>query len=218
MPQSDRQAAIESFVKDLGAYHADMVFNPWSEINELYQDHQGPAGRQERLKAHLDCDAQIALIGEAGGYQGLAVSGVAFTSERLLCNGAIPRIVQTPRLTGRPRPWSEPSATIVWDTLYELGIEQSTVLWNAFPYHPFGGLQMNTNRTPTRKEAKYGHDWLRRFAALHPNAKLVAVGKVSARAIEEAGLEVAASVRHPAYGGAPHFKRGLEELLAKISH
>lgn len=210
---TDRAGAVRAFIDDLAKVRADMTFNPWGEACASMADHFGPEGRRERLAAHMDCDARLILIGEAGGYQGLHYSGIAFTSERLLCEGMIPRIEATPRLTGRPRPWSEPSATIVWRTLNELGLAEWTVLWNAYPFHPHAPTNELSNRTPLRTEAQSGLEWLRRFVAFFPNALLVSVGRVSARAIEDAGLELNGMVRHPANGGATKFATGLKALF-----
>lgn len=205
--------AVRAFIDDLAQVRADMAFNPWGESCTAMSDHFGPEGRRERLAAHMDCDARLILIGEAAGYQGARYSGIAFANERLLCEGQIPRIPATPRLTGRPRPWSEPSATIVWRTLYELGVAESTVLWNAYPFHPHGPADELNNRTPSRREAQDGIVWLQRFVSLFPNALVVSVGKVSARVIESAGLDLAGTVRHPANGGARKFADGLKSLL-----
>ncbi len=130
------------------------VFNPWLQSDGT-TDLTGDAARSRvaRLRAHLDTNARVLLIGEAAGYQGCKVSGIAFTSERLLIEGSIPRVPLTqPRLTSRARPWSEPSATTVWKTLHALGIADRTVLWNAYPWHPHKPAALHSNRTPTRGE------------------------------------------------------------------
>lgn len=193
----------------LGEHHADHVFNPWSEVNHHFDDHGGPLARRERLLQHMDCDAKLILCGEAPGYQGCAWSGIPFTSERLLCEGHIPRIATTSRLSSRPRPWSEPSATTVWKTLYKLNLAESTVLWNAFPWHPHKPNIEASNRKPTSAEVAAGADILSRFASLYPNARIVAVGQVAADAIQRIGLPLAGAVRHPSYGGATEFADGL---------
>ncbi|APZ44558.1 hypothetical protein BW247_05575 [Acidihalobacter ferrooxydans] len=198
----------------LVGYRADHVFNPWNEINCFYQDHGGYLARRERLLQHMDCDAKLILCGEAPGYQGCAWSGVPFTSERLLCERQIPRIDTAARLSSRSRPWSEPSATTVWKTLYRLGLADSTVLWNAFPWHPHKPNIESSNRKPTSAEVAAGVDILSRFASLYPNARIVAVGRVAADAIQRSGLPLAGAVRHPSYGGAPEFAVGLAALMA----
>src|SRR5690606_6746390 len=112
---------------------------------------------RERLAQHLSCNPAWILVGEAPGYQGCRHTGVAFTSERLLLEGAIPRVSQAiERLTDRRLPFSEPSATIVWKALYALGIAERTIMWNALQLHPVGAAGDWSNRTPIDAELQHG--------------------------------------------------------------
>lgn len=137
------------------------LHNPWAQTCPHETPENGTQQRIERLARHLDCDPMAILVGEAPGYQGCRYSGVAFTSERLLIEGAIPRIAPlSHRLSRRARPFSEPSATIVWRTLYELGVAERTILWNAVQLHPHKPNEPWSNRTPTTDELAYGAEAL----------------------------------------------------------
>ena len=141
-------------------------------------------------------------------------SGIAFTSERLLLRGEIPRIsAMNQRLTSRPIPYSEPSATIVWRALYELGIEERTILWNALQMHPHRPGEEQSNRTPTSAEIQIGKPALKMLVAEFPSAKVVAVGKKAERLLRSMGVP-AATVRHPANGGAAAFAQELKRLAS----
>src|SRR5690606_29435965 len=83
------------------------LFNPWVERCPDDLDSNGPEEKLRRLAAHLECAPDFILCGEAAGYQGCRHSGIAFTSERLLGEGAIPRVAATGRLTSRRLPFSE---------------------------------------------------------------------------------------------------------------
>ncbi len=132
------------------------LFNPWRERCTDDQPCNGPDAKLARLAAHLTCDPKFILCGEAAGYQGCRHSGIAFTSERLLREGRIPRISpMSHRLTSRALPYSEPSATIVWGALYNLGIEERTILWNTLPMHPYKSRDEQSNRTPTSEEFEH---------------------------------------------------------------
>ena len=190
------------------------LFNPWRDQCPHDADGNGPAEKLERLAMHLDCKPQFILAGEAPGYQGCRYSGIAFTSERLLGEGAIPRIPALgSRLSTRRLPFSEPSATIVWKTLYRLGIAESTILWNAMQLHPHRPDNLWSNRTPTPEEIKLGKPALQMLADNFPNARIVAVGKKAEGLLREMGIPIAGAVRHPANGGAKEFAAGLEELM-----
>lgn len=190
------------------------LFNPWREGCPHDAAGNGPAKKLERLALHLDCMPEFILAGEAPGYQGCRYSGIAFTSERLLGEGVIPRIpASSRRLSTRRLPFSEPSATIVWKTLYQLGIAERTILWNAMQLHPYRPDNLWSNRTPTPSEISLGEPALRILIEAFPSAKIVAVGKKSEGLLQEMGIPTTGSVRHPANGGAMKFAAGLKDLM-----
>jgi hypothetical protein len=143
--------------------------------------------RRDRLARYLDAHAgaPIVLVGEAAGYRGARVSGIAFTSERQL-TGAGP---------------AESSATIVHRTLRELGVEDDVLLWNVVPTHPGTAT---SNRLPTRREIDAARPFL---DAITRGRTVVAVGRVAAAALD------APYVRHPSHGGAAAFAAGLRHML-----
>ena len=156
-----------------------------TQIGATYNQYADSELRRERLREHLARDVSTILVGEAAGYRGARVSGIAFTSER--------------QLTGTGP--SEASATIVHRTLRELGIEDDVLLWNVVPTHP--GTE-RSNRRPTRAEVEASRSFL---AALTPRRRVVAVGRLAAEVLD------APYVRHPAHGGAREFATGLARRL-----
>ena len=190
------------------------LFNPWRDHCPHDAAGNGPEQKLARLALHLDCDAEFILAGEAPGYQGCRYSGIAFTSERLLGEGAIPRIpALSSRLSTRRLPFSEPSATIVWKTLYQLGIAERTILWNAMQLHPHRADNLWSNRTPAPQEIALGEPALRLLTEAYPRARIVAVGKKAEGLLHEMGIRMAGAVRHPANGGATEFAAGLKKLV-----
>lgn len=190
------------------------LFNPWKDKCPHDAPGNGPTEKLERLSLHLDCNPEFILAGEAPGYQGCRYSGIAFTSERLLGEGAIPRIPSlSNRLSTRRLPFSEPSATIVWKTLYRLGIAERTILWNAMQLHPYRSDNVWSNRTPSPSEISLGEPALRLLIEAFPSAKIIAVGKKSEGLLREMAIPIAGSVRHPANGGATEFAAGLKNMM-----
>jgi hypothetical protein len=190
------------------------TFNPWRDVDpQTDLGRSAPTERVARLAAHFSIRARIVLIGEAAGYQGCKVSGIPFTSERLVLEGKIPRVTaSTARLSSRPRPWSEPSATTVWGTLHELGIAEHTVLWNAFAWHPHQTNDPHTNRTPTPTERTAALPILIAALALFPRAQVFAVGRQAQFALEQLNI-LATPLRHPSMGGATRFRQELRAAL-----
>ena len=194
------------------------VFNPWTDVDGATDlAANAPKDRLARLRAHLATEASFVLLGEAAGYQGCKVSGIPFTSERLILEGAIPRIVAPAgRLTSRPRPWSEPSATTVWKTLHKLGIASRTVLWNAYPWHPHKPGALYSNRTPSRAERQSGVAVVQALLRLFPEAQVFAVGRNAESSLAELGIH-ATALRHPSMGGAAAFALQLQAAVGPVS-
>lgn len=184
-----------------------MLDQPWNDA----------AAKLARLAEHLDCEPKVILCGEAPGYAGARHSGVAFTSERLICNGSIPRLnSHGRRLTTRPRPFSEQSATIVWETLLRLGVAEKTVLWNALQLHPHELGDTHSNRTPIKTEVDLGAPAMKLLTEAFPAARIFAVGQTAENLLKKMGFKVDASIRHPANGGANLFRSGMATAVARL--
>ena len=204
---------LDAFLRLLRRNVGPNVFNPWTQRDTADRQTNGPAARLARLTAHLSTKAKRILIGEAPGYQGCRVTGIPFTSERLIIASHIPRIAPaSARLSTRSRPWSEPSATIVWETLHSLGIAGDTILWNAFPWHPFKPGTPHSNRTPTSAEREQGLPVLEALLMIFPRATLLAVGRNAERSLRDIARH-AIPLRHPSMGGATAFRDGLRRAL-----
>jgi hypothetical protein len=209
-----RQRHIDQFVSLLMLDSGPNVFNPWNERDELNDSTlNGPRARVARLLAHLQTRAKRILLGEAAGYQGCHVSGIPFTSERVIMAGMVPRVsCEGRRLSTRSLPWSEPSATTVWKALLALNIAHDTILWNAYPWHPHKTGQPHSNRTPDRAEREHGIPVLDSLLRAFPRATLFAVGRHAEQALREVGRE-ATPLRHPSMGGAAKFHQGLRNAV-----
>jgi uracil-DNA glycosylase family 4 len=171
------RSSSSSFTAELAAARIGATHNQYAD-SEL---------RRERLRSYLEsrAAAPIVLVGEAAGYRGARVSGIAFTSERQL-TGAGP---------------TEASATIVHRTLHELGVADEVLLWNVVPTHPGTAT---SNRTPTRAEIEASRSFL---DPVIQGRTVVAVGRIAARTLD------APYVRHPSHGGAVEFAAGLRRML-----
>lgn len=213
---------MKKFLDSLKREKSRGVFNPWFDIDEENDiDSQSPVKRFENLKTYLGerKNAGYLLIAEALGYQGGHFSGIAMTSERIITGkcihkGILPEHVtniQLAKTSSKPEGFNEPTATIVWGKIIELGIDtRDVVLWNAFPWHPYkpeGGYL--TNRTPSDAELEEGKIVLLNMLNEFKFKKIIALGKKSEATLGNMGIK-ADSVRHPANGGATEFRKGLE--------
>lgn len=216
--------ALDRFLDDLAAFQSPRVFNPWRDVDPVNDiGKEAPAIRRDQLRRYLAervGHAKLLLVAEAAGYQGCKFTGLAMTSERqLLAAGPMDEVYfagekrRTSRASVKPAGFNEPTATVVWRTLLTAGLRgREWVNWNTFAWHPFDDCAL-TNRTPTRQELEAGAPALERFLALFPGVPVVTVGEKARGKLGELGVEALAAVRHPAYGGAAEFGRGIERLL-----
>lgn len=213
---STKDQELGRLLDQIRDFSSPNVFNPWSDADPLdAYGKEGASHRIARLVQHFHCMPRFLLIGEAPGYQGCHFSGVPFTNEALLLEGAVPRVPCHVRITTRPLPWREPSATIVWKELHALGIAESTVMWNAFAWHPHKPGEPMSNRAPTRVELQAGSGVLRAVLKHFDQCRYIAVGNVAKAALDAAGISVFATVRHPSMGGATKFREQMRALGAR---
>lgn len=205
--------SLDGILAELSRVSMRNVFNPWRDLDpQDVAGAQAPAARLERLRQHFSVRPSFLFIGEAPGYQGCHVTGIPFTSEALVCDGAIPRVPAEGRISTRERPWSEPSARIMWGVLYQQGISEQTVLWNTFPFHPYKSGDLHSNRTPTADEVKSHASILHAVVKHFRGARVIAVGRIAEKTLNGLGVENVLAVRHPSMGGAPLFRSGVEAI------
>ena len=166
-----------------------------------------PAIRLANLRHYLDerREGDVIAVGEAAGYQGMRWSGIAFTSEFDLLRWGDPY----KRSSGRPRPWKEPSGTIVHGLLDEMGAERRVILWNTVPTHPHLPGKPLSNRRPTRAEITDGLVYAKRLIEIVQPHLLVGVGRIATEALGSRAVYV----RHPAQSGATAFRAGMHDIL-----
>ena len=157
------------------------------QTTNFYRHGPGAAERRERLTSYLDAraGARILLVGEAPGCRGARISGIPFTSARLL-TGSGP---------------AEATATIVHRVLAELGVDDDVLLWNVVPTHP--GTE-SSNRAPTRREVAEGRVFADELAV---GRRVLTVGRVAHAALG------GTYVRNPSRGGATAFTAALHALI-----
>lgn len=202
-------------LEELSDFTAPNVFNPWRD-NDPLDIGAGSWHRRIRLSRHFNVEPKLLLIGEAPGYQGCHFSGVAFTNEKLILDGVIPRVHTNGRLTTRPRPWCEPSATIVWRTLHELDLADKVVLWNAFAWHPHKPGNPMSNRAPTRAELEQGRPVLMQVLSYFDGVPVVPVGRVAEKTLASLGVKTLPAVRHPSMGGATEFRAMMQIVKGRL--
>ena len=170
------------------------------------------------LSLHDPSTEALLLVGEAPGYRGAAVSGVALTSlSVLLASDDDPwdafghHRYREPHRGGAPH-LREATATMVWRVLkVQLASEPLPLTWNAVPFHPVGSTT-DSNRSVRAHEIEIGTQWIERFLDMFPCSKPLAVGRTASAALGSAGIEHT-RIRHPARGGFRDFEAGIKSQV-----
>jgi uracil-DNA glycosylase len=171
--------------------------------------------RKNNLKVYLTkmktLNPKVLILGEAPGYKGCRLSGIAFTSEKVIFENPFFTNDQYQFINKLGKLESEISATIVWSELSLL--HEIPLLWNIFPFHPHLAENVNTNRTPTRAELVEGRNILDELLGIFEIQKILALGRESESKLTKIGID-SAYVRHPSNGGKRLFVEGFRNEIA----
>lgn len=221
MPNTDFTPPLRSLFrgprqKSRAAYLIDVV-NPYKDEMPGLDRKGGAKQRRINLEAYLERvgTPRFVLLGEALGFRGGRFSGIAFTGERQLAGDGPRRLPWAGPPFGAssllPSLWLEPSGSVVWQALH--GDPRGVLLWNSFPWHPFGARGPLSNRTPERSLWTANLHVLEALLSVAGSARFLAVGKTAAAALETLGVP-APLLRHPAHGGAAIFREQVGTHLA----
>jgi uracil-DNA glycosylase len=180
---------------------SNVVFNPYHA-----------AGPRQNLHAYLL--ALIAhpysghlFVGEAPGHRGGAITGIPFTSERVLRSGnhtLLKSLLPSLTIGGNV---TERSATIVWKQFAHR--RSLPAFWNAFPFHPHPVGIANENRKPTKAEIESGASFLDAVVQILEPHTIVAVGAVAESVTTTAFPGIRhRTFPHPSYRGTAEFISG----------
>jgi uracil-DNA glycosylase len=206
---------FDRFVANLGDVAlSDRATNQFSHT---VGDLQGNAVRRRNLRLYLgEMEAigpRMLLIGEAVSYRGGRLTGIAFVSESVMLGGVETksgRILGSDhgyrKATSGPKLSTEASATMVWETIRD--IHPLPLLWNAFPFHPFGPDSADSNRAPTANELLIGQTFIERLMRLFAFEQIVAIGNHASLSLQRMEIEHT-KVRHPSQGGKNLFVEGM---------
>jgi uracil-DNA glycosylase len=208
----------DRFLSDLG--DIELSERATNQFSHTTGDLQGNAVRRRNLRLYLGEMEAIAprmlLIGEAVSYRGGRLTGIAFVSESVMLGGVDTRrgrILGADRgyrkATPGPKLSTEASATMVWGTIRDL--DPLPLLWNAFPFHPFGPDSPDSNRAPTAAELLTGERFIGRLLNLFAFEQIVAIGNHASMSLQKMSIEHT-KVRHPSQGGKNLFVEGMARL------
>lgn len=208
----------EQFIDNLITRLSQETFEGDDVYNEYTPGNPYNAIRRNNLKLYLNemlkRKPHYMLVMEAPGYRGCRLTGVPVTSRKISIEGisnlemfGAERGYQLTEDAGFENVYGEQSATIVWNTLSEIGIVP--LIWNTFPFHPRKGDAQRSNRKPRVPETKIGLNYLQAVIECFKPELIVAAGNVAYKTMTSAGIDCH-KVRHPAQGGKNDFVAGIK--------
>jgi hypothetical protein len=209
---------FDRFVSDLRSI--ELSERATNQFSHTTGDLQGNAVRRRNLRLYLGemevIEPRTLLIGEAVSYRGGRLTGIAFVSESVMLGGVDTRSGRIlgadhgyRKATPGPKLSTEASATMVWETIRD--IHPLPLLWNAFPFHPFGPDSPDSNRAPSAGELLIGQTFIERLLSLFAFDRIVAIGNHASLSLQRMDIEHT-KVRHPSQGGKNLFVEGMARL------
>ena len=200
---------IDNFISRLS-----LVKKTSDTTNLYFGDSRESEIRRNNLKVYLikmkSINPNFLILGEAPGYKGCRLSGVAFTSERVLAENTFFKSEPFQFINDKKNLESEISATIVWNEISKLN--DKPLIWNIFPFHPHPTGNTHKNRTPTATELAEGKSFLDDLLKIYDIKKIIALGRKPESQLGKIGLPFS-YVRHPSNGGKNDFVKGLNTEL-----
>jgi uracil-DNA glycosylase len=203
---------IKKFIDDLTKQQlTPHVKNPW--------DYSQPENiiRRKNLEGYFKkmCSLKptVLLVGEAPGYRGCGRVGIPFSSEKIILSHSFFEDRKIFRIENIDTPMAEASASIVWKTFDALDFYP--LMWATYPYHPHQPGNILSNRTPKSTEIIIGQQFVKRLLDIYSIKKVVAVGRIAERTLNEMGVH-AFAIRHPSHGGATQFAEGLRRIKSQL--
>ena len=148
------------------------------------------------------------LVGEATGYKGCGVTGIPFTDENEMKNHL--GMDQDGYQFGDINcPQKENSAGIIWGAIQARKDGKIPLMWNAYPFHPFGEKGTSSNRKPNKVELLVGKSYLEELIDIFQMKKqnAYAVGRVAQSQLGYLGA--VKYIRHPSHGGKAECINGI---------
>ena len=200
---------IDYFIKKL----SEQIVS--EETTNLYSGNSRESEiRRENLRLYLnkmiDIKPTKLLLGEAPGYKGCGITGIAFTSERILKENDFYKDQDYKCINKHSKLESEISATIVWNELENYPIKP--LIWNIFPFHPHPKNNKRANRTPNKLELEIGKKHLTELLKIFQIDKIIALGRKPESKIKDSEYDCV-YVRHPANRGKNKFVSGIKAEL-----
>ncbi|MFY0544965.1 uracil-DNA glycosylase [Brevibacillus sp. H7] len=195
LQQSDiEDEAFNSKVRNLISLLVNKIDLP--NVNNFYaEDPNKCANLFTYFKEMYSLKPDFLFIGEAPGIKGCYLTGIPFTSERMINQGiSTQQIFKSSYLINGNQ--YEHSANIIWGEVKKL--KRPPLFWNVMPLHPY---KLNSgkieNRPPTKQEKEWGKEILLKVIGIFPDVRIYSIGNHSKEALQEICIRSEGHLTHP---------------------
>lgn len=208
---------IDKLSKEISTPELTNVYSP--EIPQSEVCRENLYNYLHRIKNN---NSKVMLIGEAPGYHGCRLSGIAFTSEDKFTENIIPGIMGKDlgyKIYSKREPEREFSASTVCPKLKDWYNAHGSVplLWNICPFHSHKEGNIMSNRTPRKKEIEKGIKYFLELVDIFEIQHIGCIGRKSFNTIGNMGLNTSLEyLRHPSCGGKREFEANITEYMEKL--
>lgn len=205
---------IDKLSKEISTPELTNVYSPEIPQSEVCRENL-----YNYLQRIRNNNNNVMLIGEAPGYHGCRLSGIAFTSEDKFTKDIIPGIMGKDlgyKIYSKGEPEREFSASTVWPKLKDWYNAHGSVplLWNICPFHPHKEGNIMSNRTPKKKEIERGIKYFLELVDIFDIQYIGCIGRKSENTIENLKLNMNCKyLRHPSCGGKNEFEKMIDEYM-----
>lgn len=207
---------IEELSKEESTPILTNVYSPVMSQSEICRENL-----YNYLQRIMNNNSKVMLIGEAPGYHGCRLSGIAFTSEDKFTEDIIPGIMGKDlgyKIYSKGKPEREFSASTVWPKLKDWYFLHASVplLWNICPFHPHKENDFMSNRTPRKKEIERGIKYFLELVDIFEIQHIGCIGRKSYNTIKTMGINTSIEyLRHPSCGGKTEFEIMIGEYMKR---
>lgn len=152
------------------------------------------------------------LVAEAPGYSGCNVTGIPFTTVKIIEDKPHKIFEDLDDVLYKGRYFGDVSGAVIWDYLKDK--ETLPLFWNSFPFHPYKKYNKLSNRKPTSKEIQEGISYIDDLIDIFEPKTISSLGRYGQISLQKIypNKEIE-YIRHPSYGGKEDFIKGMKKYI-----
>lgn len=152
------------------------------------------------------------LIAEAPGYSGCNITGIPFTTVKILEEKPHRIFKELNGKLYKGEHFSDISGAIIWEYLKDK--EKLPLFWNSFPFHPYKKYKKLSNRKPSTPEIKEGIGYIEDLIQIFKPKTIASLGRYGQLSLQKIYPDKDIKyIRHPSYGGKDGFIEGINKLI-----